>query len=324
MLLGEPARTGYDLNFQLMRIPVRVHPLFWAVAVFLGLNSTGNDLGLIVLWVLAVFVSIVIHELGHALCFRYYRISSHVVLYHFGGLAIPDSMQGAMGSGNRSNSRQQLAISAAGPAAQLGLALVVILLLRLGGYTDGFVSQEVINGKNVGGYLPPSWTADPVEEVSFIWSTIHRESEIPAAKRIEALPEKYQRRLQVADRDGDQKISYGQLRATVELPSPPLKQFIRNLLAVSIFWALLNLVPVYPLDGGQIARELFLLGGSGQAIQHSLILSIAAAAGIAFWGFSSDPPQTYMALMFLMLAYSSYTTLQQYSGRGGFGGRRPW
>jgi len=31
-----------------------------------------------------------------------------------------------------------------------------------------------------------------------------------------------------------------------------------------------------------------------------------------------------MGIMFLMLAYSSYMTLQQYTGRGGFGGGGRW
>ena len=32
-----------------------------------------------------------------------------------------------------------------------------------------------------------------------------------------------------------------------------------DLLFVNIFWGLVNLLPVFPLDGGQISRELFQL-----------------------------------------------------------------
>ena len=106
------------------------------------------------------------------------------------------------------------------------------------------------------------------------------------------------------------------------VPSEELRRFIFYLVEVSIFWALLNLMPVYPLDGGQIARELFLLGGSRQAIPHSLILSIVVAVGIALWGFQRQ--ESFMGIMFLMLAYSSYMTLQQYRGQGGFGGGGRW
>lgn len=312
MLLGEPTRTDYDWNFQLLGIPVRVHPWFWAIAGLLGIQSTNNDITLLVMWVLAVLISIVVHEMGHALCFRYYGISSHVVLYHFGGLAVPDSFQAHVGYGSRNRPGQQVAISAAGPGAQLGLALLVILLLRMAGYTDGVVSN----------YLPPEWTGDPRVEVDKTWRELQRHSDSAQSEVITKLPERFQRRWETADTDGDQVVTYSQLLATVSVPSRELRWFVFSLLHVSIFWALLNLMPVYPLDGGQIARELFLLGGSRQAIQHSLMLSIVVAIGIGLWGFQQQ--QQFMGLMFLMLAYSSYTTLQQYTGRGGFGGGNPW
>lgn len=316
MLLGEPAQTEYDWNFQLLGIPIRVSPWFWALATLLGLQATSSDLPLLLMWVLAVLVSIVVHELGHSLCFRYYRINSHIVLYHFGGLAIPDSFQAPMGYGGRSRPGQQLAIAAAGPAAQLVLALLVIVLLRLGGYTDGFVSN----------YVPPGWTADPVQEAHFIWDAIAEDrtegQSVPQSETINKLPEKYQARWRLADQDENQEVTREELYETVLIPSRELKGFVDFLLLVSILWALLNLMPVYPLDGGQIARELFLLSGSRQAIQHSLMLSIAVAVGLAFWGLRGQQP--FMGMMFLMLAYSSYTTLQQYTGRGGFGGGNPW
>jgi Zn-dependent protease len=316
VLLGEPARTEYDWNFQLLGIPIRVSPWFWALAALLGLQATSNDFPLLLMWVLAVLLSIVVHELGHSLCFRYYRIHSHIVLYHFGGLAIPDSFQASMGYGGRSRPGQQLAIAAAGPAAQLGLALLVIVLLRLGGYTDGFVSN----------YVPPSWTADPVQEAHVIWEAIEEDKRedqsTPQSETIGTLPEKYQQRWRLADHDGDQEVTKRELYATVLIPSRELKWFVYFLLVVSILWALLNLMPVYPLDGGQIARELFLLSGSRQAIQHSLMLSIAVGVALGLWGLRGQQP--FMGMMFLMLAYSSYTTLQQYTGRGGFGGGNPW
>ena len=37
--------------------------------------------------------------------------------------------------------------------------------------------------------------------------------------------------------------------------SPVFSHFINHLLFVSVFWGLVNLLPIYPLDGGQIARE---------------------------------------------------------------------
>ena len=88
-----------------------------------------------VVWALCVLLSILIHELGHALAFRYYGIQSSIVLYHFGGLAIPTSSYMPGRSVSRLGERQQLIISAAGPALQLLSAFVVILLVKMGGYS---------------------------------------------------------------------------------------------------------------------------------------------------------------------------------------------
>ena len=49
------------------------------------------------------------------------------------------------------------------------------------------------------------------------------------------------------------------LRAVI---APTLNTLIWDLLQVNILWGLVNLLPVYPLDGGQIARELFTLAQS--------------------------------------------------------------
>ena len=51
----EPQPTRYDLNFHLFGFPVRIHPFFWLLTVFLGANFGGPAL---VLWVLAVTFSI--------------------------------------------------------------------------------------------------------------------------------------------------------------------------------------------------------------------------------------------------------------------------
>ena len=85
MLLGEPPESQYDLHFSLLGIPVRVHPYFWLVSVLMGWNQ--GDAKLALLWVAAVFVSILVHEMGHALVIRYYGWSPRVTLYSFGGLA---------------------------------------------------------------------------------------------------------------------------------------------------------------------------------------------------------------------------------------------
>jgi len=38
---------------------------------------------------------------------------------------------------------------------------------------------------------------------------------------------------------------------------PLLWTFLEQMLFINLFWPLLNLLPIWPLDGGQISRELF-------------------------------------------------------------------
>jgi Zn-dependent protease len=96
--------------------------------------------------------------------------------------------------------------------------------------------------------------------------------------------------------------------------------FVAAFLYVSVYWALVNLLPIYPLDGGQISRELFVLSNTRDALRNSLILSIAAAGMMAIYGFSQE--DYYLAILFGLLAYDSFTALQQHSGYGGYG--RGW
>ena len=94
MFLSEPGRTSYDLEFSCFGFPVRVHPAFFIMPLLLGRGlitpEVNTGVGLVLVTAI-FFVSILVHELGHALAFRYYGLPSRIVLYWMGGLAIPDS-----------------------------------------------------------------------------------------------------------------------------------------------------------------------------------------------------------------------------------------
>lgn len=88
-MLAEPERTRYDLNFRLFGFPIRVHPWFWLGAALLGASALDRGIIFMLIWIAVVFVSILVHELGHAVAFRAFGTGSHIVLYVFGGLAVP-------------------------------------------------------------------------------------------------------------------------------------------------------------------------------------------------------------------------------------------
>lgn len=266
MFLAEPPPNPWDLHFRLLGIPVRITPWFWLAGAVLGWNfadglakSSRGSLNVgtaLLMWIAVVLISIVVHEFGHALAFRLYGIHSHVVLYHFGGIAVPDS---SLDFGRRIHlgSIQQIVIAAAGPAASLALGLVFVAIVYFGGY-----------------YVPNPLPF--IHPLDFLW-------------------------------DGER------------LPSVALQGLLYAILFVNIWWALMNLLPVYPLDGGQISREMFTIGNPREGIRYSLILSITVGAAVAVWAVTKQ--DTFLAIMFGMLAYSSFLTLQAYLGRGGgFGG----
>lgn len=66
------------------RIPIFIHPIFWFLIFFIGLiNSTG--LG-ILLWAVIVFISVLIHEYGHALTALAFGQKAEIHLVGLGGL----------------------------------------------------------------------------------------------------------------------------------------------------------------------------------------------------------------------------------------------
>ncbi len=75
------------------------------------------------------------------------------------------------------------------------------------------------------------------------------------------------------------------------------------------------MLPIYPLDGGQIAREILVQQNPGRGVIQSLWLSVYTGACLAIFGLVYIG-SFFMAVMFGLLAYSSYTTIQAYTGRG--------
>jgi stage IV sporulation protein FB len=284
VIFAEPGHTDYDLHFRLFGIPVRVHPMFWLVGLILGMNS--SDVRGVLLWVAALFVSILVHELGHALTMRGFGIRSSIVLYSFGGLAIPYAGDAPRYHGARTWG--QVLISFAGPGA--GFLLVLAILGTLYAVNKGKIIYEP---------LFPSLSGLEIMPRFILPTTIA----------------KYQI-LRVYD------PSVGEI-------------FLQDLFYVNIFWGLVNLLPVFPLDGGHISQELCQAANPRQGVRWSLQLSaavatIVAAANLWFWMKSMKSadavsPQHmilnsnfFIAALFGYLAYQSYLTLQSYTHHRGW------
>lgn len=186
------------LRFSLFGFPILIHWMFWLNTALMGGALTGADspegLRRLIGWVLAVFVSILIHELGHALTMRNYgdrRVG--IVLYAFGGLA----------QGSRQFTRNEdILLTAAGPALQILVGLAV-------------------------GWSVTIW------QPSGVW----------------------------------------------------LRETLDGFTVVSIFWALLNLLPLFPLDGGRLCAAFL---GAGK-FRQVLKISLACSAALALLSFQRGP-----------------------------------
>jgi stage IV sporulation protein FB len=206
------------IRFTLFGIPVEIQPFFWLTLVILG-GATGADsssqLFEVVLFVLAGFISILTHELGHALTARAYGAESRITLQAFGGYAAY--------SGVRMSRKQSFLVTAAGPAIQILLGLVVLLILK---------------------FIPN------------------------------------------ASSDG--------------------KYFMTLLIAISFFWAILNLLPVLPLDGGQMLNAVLGPARIQFTLWTSIVVAIAAGAGIYLVFGSFIFP-----IFLLMFAWQAYQALRE-------------
>jgi stage IV sporulation protein FB len=93
------------------------------------------------------------------------------------------------------------------------------------------------------------------------------------------------------------------------LPSRLLFVVVLFLLQVNIFWPLLNLVPVPPLDGGQIVREGLATLGIADAARIAAMIGVVAGGSVAWYGYTHGEP--YLGIMFAMLAVSCFQSLSE-------------
>ncbi|HET9157330.1 MAG TPA: peptidase M50, partial [Myxococcaceae bacterium] len=82
------------LRFRLGSISVVVHPVHFLFALVLGTYWIRNSpevpqVVALAIWVVIVFVSVLFHELGHALAFRAFGYASTVQLVALGGMTTP-------------------------------------------------------------------------------------------------------------------------------------------------------------------------------------------------------------------------------------------
>jgi Zn-dependent protease len=235
VFLLEPDRTQFDLSWRMFGVPVRVHPLFWLVALIFGWSDLHLGFQYVLAWVGIMFVSILLHELGHVFMARVFGYRSHVVLYSFGGLAVQD---------RPILSRwQHILVCFAGPLVTFALAGAAYAFAL-------FALRDI----------------DPDREMPLLAHTVG--------------------------------VTFG----------------------INLFWGVLNLLPVWPLDGGQISRDVFTGVAPRRGLSVSLGLSFLVAALLAVNSLMGHYDRTLIpyvprlgifgTIMFALLAIQSFQLMQ--------------
>lgn len=217
--------TPFDLRWQMFGIPVRVHPFFWIMAILLGPKEPTEGIW----WVLAVFVSVLWHELGHALSAKAFGWWPSILLYSFGGLCYFQPSAAAVG--------RRIIVSVCGPLA-------------------GFIVAALIWGALLSTHGSETFT----------WRDLF---------------------------DGPRRLTWP--------ASWYLKLLVRFLLEINIWWGILNLLPVYPLDGGQISRTFLTWLSPWRGGQYASYLSVGVAALVVIYALIQG--SIYLAILFGLLAF---------------------
>src|SRR5262245_61996593 len=90
-------------------IPLSVDASFFMIVGVLGANRLARP-ALLVQWIVVVFVSVAIHEFGHALVGRAFGLSPQILIYGMGGLT-------SWSEPRPVTPTRRIAISLAGPMA---------------------------------------------------------------------------------------------------------------------------------------------------------------------------------------------------------------
>ena len=229
-------------SFTLFGTRVRVEFWFWIALLILGARGGLIDA---LIWVGVCFVSILLHEMGHVFAFRACGRRAEVVLYGFGGLAIPNvDVVGTV---------PRVVVAVAGPVAGFCLAGITMALVVL-----------------TGGRIFPAWYMH-LPHLTALLNT-----EFPL---------------------GLESVYLYSSATTI----------VNDLLFVNFWWGLVNLLPVWPLDGGHISCALLEQWDHYDGRRKSLIVSALAGAAVAMAAVVSR--NTWVAILFGTYAFSSIQAL---------------
>lgn len=209
------------MELKLGSIPLRIQGRFFLMALLLGFGE-GNP-GKLAVWMAVVLVSVIVHELGHALMGKAFGLEPQIELHGMGGLTYFNGGRAAV------STAKSIAISVAGPMA-------------------GFLFAAAVIAVQMAGFRP-----------------MH-----PLAQHAAVL-----------------------------------------LLWVNVAWGLFNLIPMLPLDGGNVLRAAATAVSPTYGEKFARVASIVAAGGIALYAIRSG--QWWVLYLGVLHAFQNFQALRQES-----------
>jgi stage IV sporulation protein FB len=209
-------------HFSIAGIPVRVEPFFLIIAVLFGMRF--ETLDFIAAWVGIMFVSILVHELGHGFALKAFGQPSSIVLHGFGGVTV--SSRRAVLSRARS-----IFVSVAGSATALLLLWLPARTALNSDWGHDSIVDHVVTGRLTWGWV----------------------------------------------------LYYAAF--------------------ANLWWSIANLLPIRPLDGGNVASQLI-------GVHRARILSIAVCAAAALWIFTQRQDQRFAGIFAIMLGVLNLAELR--------------
>ncbi|GAB4250677.1 MAG: hypothetical protein OHK005_17650 [Candidatus Methylacidiphilales bacterium] len=209
------------IRFRLLGFPVEVQPWFWLTCALLGGGlwaRTLEDWIGVLIWTAVAFVSILVHELGHAWVGRRFGARPAIALHALGGVTV------LPGAGF--TRAQNIAVSAAGPAAGFLLAALCAGIFFFGG---------------------AAW------------------------------PEVVRRLLSIG-------------------------------IFLNVFWTIFNLLPIQPMDGGQIIRDIL----GPRHFRTTCLLGAIVGGALTVWAVSAG--QWFLAIFAGVLTWANFQGSVQFPG----------